>query len=210
MGWNIFQEENFRKGFTDHSTKSLIMSNLILIIIALIEDWELIIILFVYVIQSIIIGIFNMIRIISLKDFSVNGMQPPSTKSTKTSTALFFGFHYNFFHFVYFMFVFPETYELLSNNLLEIISVIAMIILFLINHYYSFRYNKERDLKRKIKISKLMFLPYARIFPMHLTLFIAAATMDIGVVGSKIALLSFLLLKTAADVVMHVIEHRCF
>lgn len=45
-----------------------------------------------------------------------------------------------------------------------------------------------------------MFYPYARIFPMHLTILLGATT--------GVPLLMFLVLKTIADGVMHVVEHR--
>ena len=48
-----------------------------------------------------------------------------------------------------------------------------------------------------------MFLPYVRIFPMHLM--IVAGSQYTG--NTTVALVTFLLLKTAADVAMHVIEH---
>jgi hypothetical protein len=47
-----------------------------------------------------------------------------------------------------------------------------------------------------------MFTPYVRIVPMHLTILLGAT------LGSGKGLLLFGVLKTLADVVMHVIEHR--
>jgi hypothetical protein len=52
-------------------------------------------------------------------------------------------------------------------------------------------------------IGTLMFFPYARVVPMHLLIVLAAS------LGSEsvTALLIFLLLKTGADVIMHMVEH---
>lgn len=47
-----------------------------------------------------------------------------------------------------------------------------------------------------------MFLPYARILPMHLAFVGGAAS------GGALALLFFSVLKTGADALMHVVEHR--
>ena len=77
--------------------------------------------------------------------------------------------------------------------------VVPTALLFLGNHVFSYFYNKPRDTGRQ-KIGTLMFYPYARIIPMHLTL-ILGVFLDGG-------LLLFLLLKTLADVIMHVVEHR--
>lgn len=49
-----------------------------------------------------------------------------------------------------------------------------------------------------------MFLPYARILPMHLTIILGGA---LGGEGAAVVLI-FGALKTAADVLMHHVEHR--
>jgi hypothetical protein len=59
----------------------------------------------------------------------------------------------------------------------------------------------QADLRNNPNIGTLMFLPYARIIPMHLTIVLA---LPLG--GG--ALWFFVLLKTAADVIMHKVEHR--
>ena len=74
---------------------------------------------------------------------------------------------------------------------------------FVFNHRYSYQHNKKRDSQRVPNIGTLMFFPYARIVPMHLTILLAAS---LG--GNSItALLVFLALKTIADVIMHMVEH---
>jgi hypothetical protein len=49
-----------------------------------------------------------------------------------------------------------------------------------------------------------MFLPYARILPMHLTILLG----DQPGAGDANAVLAFGALKTVADVLMHQVEHR--
>jgi len=89
---------------------SLLFSNLLTIYLAVSQDWSLITIMWVYWFQSVTIGFFNFIRILTLKDFStdgfkVNNRSVEATKKTKISTAIFFAFHYGFFHFVYAIFL---------------------------------------------------------------------------------------------------------
>ena len=77
------------------------------------------------------------------------------------------------------------------------------ITLFLFNHFFSYRYNLEKDLASTPDIGTMAFLPYARVVPMHLIIFIG---LQFGM-GSKIELFFFLLLKSGADLLMHVIQH---
>jgi len=62
-----------------------------------------------------------------------------------------------------------------------------------------------QDLAGTPNIGTLMFLPYARIVPMHLV--IVAGAVWTGR-ASGLALASFVALKTGADLIMHRAEHR--
>ena len=190
----------------DRSASLLIFSNLIVIVLALIQGWRLIELVWVYWLQNIIIGFFNWRRMMNLKQFSTenfksNGVQPPPTKKTRRSTALFFLFHYGFFHLVYLVFLvqFIDTFP--SQVLLH--GAIGMAIFFF-NHYFSYRYNRELDDATVPNIGSIMFLPYLRVIPMHLVILFGAGLDG----GSRGILIFFLLLKTTADVLMHTIEHR--
>ena len=190
---------------SDRSVVPLLLSNFLTIAWALFEGWRVIDVMLVYWVQSIVIGYFNYHRIMDLKEFStenfsINKRRPEPTAETKKHVALFFAAHYGAFHAVYFAFI-------VSNNSGEIslssIGIIACVVAFILNHQYSYRFNKERDSQRVPNIGTIMFFPYARIVPMHLLIGLAAS------LGSEsvIALLIFLLLKTGADVIMHVVEH---
>jgi hypothetical protein len=74
---------------------------------------------------------------------------------------------------------------------------------FLANHCFSFRYHLREDLERTRNLGSLMFFPYARILPMHLTIIFG------GFIAFRFAaVLLFLLLKTLADLAMHAVEHQ--
>jgi len=195
--------------FYDLSLWFLLFSNIVTIYFAITENWDLSVIVWVYWFQSITIGFFNFIRILQLKEFStenfqINGHSVQPTEKTKVSSALFFLFHFGFFHFVYFVFLSTGgiTFNETSQNTLNFVEVkyIALaVLLFFINHLFSFFYNKPQD-TRKQNIGSLMSYPYARIIPMHLT--IIFGTMFGG------ALSLFLTLKTFADIIMHIVEHN--
>ncbi|MFH1228068.1 MAG: DUF6498-containing protein [Planctomycetota bacterium] len=199
----------------DSSAWALVGSNLVTVALAVILKWGLLEILWIYWSQSVIIGIFNVVRILSLKEFSTTGLtmgdKPvPETPAGKRSVAGFFAFHYGFFHFGYMIFLFTPMN--MGNqdttawaSALGTVSPLAVILtagLFFANHLYSYRFNKESDTE-KPNLGTLMFFPYARIIPMHLIIMFGATT------GSG-ALVLFLLLKTAADVIMHAVEHAKF
>ncbi len=69
-------------------------------------------------------------------------------------------------------------------------------------HRASFKRNLEHDRQGCPSIDALMFLPYARIAPMHITLVFG---LTLGYAG---AVMMFGMLKTFADVLMHWLEHR--
>jgi len=189
----------------DPSASLLILSNLLVIVLAVVQRWQVIELLWVYWLQNIIIGFFNWRRMINLKEFSTdnlksNGLQAPPTRKTKRSMARFFLVHYGLFHAAYLFFLVQIIEDIPSQVLLHWAIGLAI---FFFNHYFSYRYNRELDDASLPNIGNIMFLPYLRVIPMHLVLGIAAS---IGV-RSLWSLLFFLLLKTIADVLMHVTEH---
>ena len=190
----------------EKSALFLILSNIFTIIIALLGHWRLSDVMWIYWGQNIVIGFFNWRRILCLKQFSTEGFtvndQPVApTKDTQRQTAAFFAVHYGFFHFIYCVFLFAERADLAR---LDILGVVVCIAVFAVNHRFSYRHNLQSDLARKPNIGTIMFFPYARIIPMHLTIILGSHF------GQHTAgtLVLFLGLKTLADLIMHLVEHR--
>ena len=110
----------------------------------------------------------------------------------------FFILHYGIFHLVYAVFLLSGEF---GDPRLDWDLVICAIA-FVFNHVYSYRYHLEMDRQGTPNIGTLMFTPYARIVPMHLTVLLGVnAAQSVGV-------LLFGILKTIADAVMHQIEHK--
>jgi hypothetical protein len=196
--------ENRKNYLFDYSTISLIISNLVVIVLAIIQNWELGTVLWVYWSQSVIIGVFNFFRIVYLKNFSTENftiadrpVQP--TEGTKLFTAFFFAFHYGFFHFVYAGFLGVDF--LFRHSEISLMSVLFGGGIFAINHFFSFQHNRANDERIKQNIGKLMFSPYFRIIPMHIFLVL-------GGISGGVGLVFFLILKGVADVIGHVSKHR--
>ena len=190
---------------SDRSVVPLLLSNCLTIAWALFEGWRIVDVMLVYWVQSVIIGYFNYHRIMDLQEFStenfsINKRRPEPTAETKKHVARFFAAHYGTFHAAYLAFILSSESGEIS---LSSIGLIACVIAFIFNHSYSYRFNKERDSQRVPNIGTLMFFPYARVVPMHLLIGMAASLGS----DSVTALLIFLLLKTGADVIMHMVEH---
>ena len=84
--------------FTKTSTLSLIFSNLLVVFFAIVDGISANEVLWIYWSQSVIIGIFNFINMITLKEFSTEGFkqgkkQMLPTRATAISSAVFFLFH---------------------------------------------------------------------------------------------------------------------
>ena len=192
------------------SLLSLLLVNVLVIAAGIKQGWSAQELMWIYWSQSVIIGFFNFIRIMSLKDFStegvkINGMTPDSGTGTKIYTAFFFAFHYGFFHLIYALFL--ATFSLGAGISFKWIFISASF--FFMNHLYSFLENFEKD-RTKQNIGRVMFFPYIRIIPMHMMLVFGGFFGLYGSLGAPNALplVIFLLMKTAADLAMHAIEHR--
>ena len=201
-----------------HTGIGILLGNLLAIGLAVTQDWDLRPMLAIYWAQSVIIGFFNFLRIIRLENFSTegftsNGKPVPETEKGKWSTAIFFAFHFGFFHLVYLVFLVGMAFDGGSGESGEAASWIpgkvdlfwigAAVLGFLASHWFSFRRNVAADLDGRPNLGTMMFLPYARIIPMHL-----AILLGFGLASNMLGVLLFSSLKTLADLLMHWVEHR--
>lgn len=213
-------KESVETSSRDYSGVGILVSNGLVIVYALIEGWSLGSMMSIYWAQSVIIGIFHFFRMLLLRSFCTdgftsNGQRVPENAKGKRSTAIFFAIHYGFFHLVYATFLIgfaatggsegeagateaPPLWGIGATGWF-VLSVLG----FVVGHGYSFYQNVRADLERKPNLGVMMFLPYARILPMHLAILFG------GQAGGGVnAMLLFSGLKTAADYLMHVVEHR--
>jgi hypothetical protein len=194
-----------RRGPGDRSVVFLLLSNLFTILLALYQQWDVGELMWVYWGRSVVIGYFNVHRILDLRRFStegftINNRPVKPTRKTRRDTAVFFALHYGFLHFACLVFLVNDTQV---QVVLAWAGVAVCVFAFYLNHRFSYRYNREREEGRVPNIGSIMFFRYVRIIPMHLM--IVAGSRLTGESGK--GLLVFLLLKTVADVAMHVIEH---
>jgi hypothetical protein len=183
----------------------LVLSNIFTIAVAVIEQWNLSKLLWIYWGQSVIIGYFNWRRIRCLKEFSTDGLkindQPVlPNKITQLKIASIFAISYGCFHLMYFAFLSAVKSDL---SQLEIFSAGMCLAVFLFNHWFSFKQNLEKYVNRTPNIGNILFFPFARVLPMHITA-VAGSFLEEYSTG---ILILFLSLKTIADLMMHLIEH---
>ena len=147
--------------------------------------------------QSIIIGIAYFFRILNLKrfksDVSNNTGKLPENSRTKTTVAFMHAWLYAFCHVIYLIFLVVRTEMDLALDTGFWISLA----IFSVNHFWSYRYHFEVDRQGKPSLSAIFLVPYIRILPMHLTI----------ISGLDWGLVKFVILKTIADMVMHLVEH---
>ena len=187
----------------DSSVWSLLAVNALTLVAALHLDWSAQSLMLVYWSQSVVIGVSYFFRILSLEKFStenfyINNRPVAPTSSTKIQVGLFFAMHYGLFHFVYFVFLVAAPDDPVSLDTAFWVCAAA----FAVSHFWSYRYNRDIDRRGTPNIGTLMFTPYLRILPMHITIIIGG-----HLIGSGATLLVFGGLKTLADVGMHLVEH---
>ena len=191
--------------YGDRSVLFLLLSNLFTIVLAVLQQWDVYTLMWIYWGQSVVIGYFNVHRILDLekfstKNFTINDKPVDPTPETQRKTAGFFALHYGLFHFAYLVFLLGEAG---IQHTFPLIYVALCMLAFYFNHRFSYHYNRERERDDIPNIGHIMFFPYLRIIPMHLMIVMGGKFLG----SNSSALLTFLLLKAAADVTMHMVEH---
>jgi hypothetical protein len=197
---------NPRDLVSDPTAWSLIFSNLLTIAFAVLEKWNAVTVLWLYWWQSVVIGFFNVVKILSLQEFSTEGFKLSNTParpttSTKVFTAFFFLFHYGFFHLVYAIFLSSSIFGRHRSSVSMPGFFDANLAVFFANGLFTFIQRKEWSRKNE-NIGTVMFAPYYRIIPMHFTIIFG------GFFGPGAVLYLFLFLKTASDLISHAISHK--
>jgi len=174
---------------------------------SVILDWKLLSLLGVFWCQSVIIGYFWFRRLHQLKKFSTQGFEindraVDPTPETRRTTANFFALHFGGFHVAYFAFL-SGAGAFASTGWLWIALIAAS---FAYSHWNSYRSNIAADNRGCPNIGTMLFLPYARVIPMHLMI-VLGGTLTTDEV-SRAALVGFGILKTLADLCMHAVEHK--
>ena len=152
---------------------------------------------FLYWGQSVLIGLFNFVDLLTVKNvlpggIKING-EPGDSSLSKGCTATFFLVHYGIFHFVYGIFILIQ-----SKFNIDFRFVLIGLAAFLLNLFIQFLRQKKWEKTHAVNTSAMFFLPYLRILPMHLMI------LGPAFLNWKASTI-FLVLKTFADVIMYLI-----
>ena len=189
----------------------VVTTNLAAIAIAWWQHWPLVTLLWPYWMQSVIIGWYSRRRILALREFSLentSGFDHGSPEATKHHTARFFTLHYGIFHLVYALFLWGFTRGGMRGvaayhvTALDWLFMAALAVSFILTHRASYERIMAADQQGRPNIGGVMFLPYLRIVPMHLTIIVGIGA---GYTGGVVL---FGALKTLADALMHWVEYR--
>ena len=160
-------------------------------------------IIWLYWFQSVLIGAFNFLDMITLQkvdvtDVTINGKQATS-RQAKGCFPLFFLVHYGIFHVVYLLFL-AMDFTLSDTNFTYLKWALASVLL---QQFIHFVQTKVKYSSVARNIGSMFFIPYLRIVPMHLTILLPKF------LGWTPAL-TFLILKTVVDVIGHLITTRYY
>lgn len=192
-----------QKILRDPSLWTLILLNLLFIYEFRDDPKQYTSIIWLYWVQSVMIGAFNFFDMITLNKVDVSNFKidnrPATVKQAKGCLPIFFLFHYGIFHIVYFVFLLVD-FKLSDTNFTYMKWAIGGILL---QQIIQFTQNKIRYLETPRSISTMFFIPYLRIVPMHLTILLPKF---IGYTPG----ITFLVLKTVFDVIGYLITTRYF
>jgi hypothetical protein len=206
---------------------SLIAVNLVTIVFAIMGNWDLASVIFIYWAQSVIIGIFAFLSILFVDTSAIAdtmaenpavpgavlGSPAPVRKLQaaflKLFLAGFFAVHYGAFHAGYLFFI--TGFSLFGPVSYDDPGILISVGLFLAIHAWSFLFYRKSGKAAALGMMTQFMEPYARIFPMHLTIifgsFIILGLQFFGITTTLPVLVFFLVLKTVADISAHVKKH---
>jgi hypothetical protein len=171
----------------------LVLANLVPISGILFFDWDVFSILFFYWLESAVVGVFNVAKMLTIKPAG----------NHKLSGVIFFIIHYSAFMFGHGLFIF----ELFSPVEIKATTVLLAVVSLTISHGYSFITNYiGRKENEKVSISEQMVAPYSRIMVMHVTIIFCAFIINLFSTA-RVILILLIVLKVVIDVVAHIREH---
>ncbi|MDB4369361.1 DUF6498-containing protein [Akkermansiaceae bacterium] len=185
---------------------ALLIANLIPLWGVFFKEWSSQEVLVVYWLENVAVGLINIFKILTNR-------HEKTLRPAALFLAVFFTVHYGIFTFVHGAFVFSELngftmMDATAGMKQAFIDYNIVFLGFLASHLFSFvvNYHGKGEAKR-LELAKVMFLPYPRIFVLHLTIILGG--MLVMALGSPAALVVLLvILKTIGDVMLHLREHR--
>ena len=193
------------------SALALILANLVPLFGVLGLGWNAAAIVVFYWAENLVVGFFNILRMrrargpLEASGMTLNGR--PVTEASRSALIAFFALHYGMFtlgHGVFVLAAFGSKFEGSLRDLGTAFLFLA------VSHGVSYRRNfLGQGEYLRVSFAALFWLPYKRIFIMHLTIILGGAWAQSK--GSPVpALILMVGLKTLIDLVCHLAERRAF
>ncbi len=189
----------------DLSLFSLVITNIIVIVIAIIQKWDFPILFSVYIAQTQIIAFFYFFKIIFKKNTITYGLTinkktiNPTITNKLILALLYYGGFYLVMRIVYFFAQFL-SFTVPGLNLSKMATAFVGIVIFFINHLISFIVNFKIDSEKEETLKELMIAPYLRIIPIIIISFF-------GILLNFLSII-FLILKAIVDIYSHNYIHQ--
>jgi len=192
------------------STASLIIFNLIPLIGVCLFGWSLAAIMVLYWFENVIIGFYNVLKMIMAQGktpkIRLRSGSKPVTTAQKPFLIVFFIVHFGIFtlgHGVFVMVLFGKG---LQNIWGLLPAALSLFVSHGISMYHNFIRNGEN---KRVAFQDLFFQPYNRILIMHITIILgASAALILNLPAIILVVLIFL--KILVDVLSHLNEHKKF
>ncbi|MHC4753826.1 MAG: DUF6498-containing protein [Planctomycetota bacterium] len=201
------------RDFLANSVLFLILSNLIVIGWAIKEKWDIVFVLWLYWAQSLIIGIFWFLKITSHPDLFYipfgSGINEHADFDIfqRLRTAFSFLFAYCFAHFIFIKLVYLGVFGRLTGEF-PVREFTVICVVFVINQIFTYAEDLHIP-QRPVSFASFVALPFLRVIPMFGIIVVGVSLQEYNPDGQDVLIL-FLLLKTVADVVMHVVQKNFF
>lgn len=197
------QNSSTRNIFSDPEFWMILFFNGLFIYLYLTNDISVGEIVWIYYLQSVLIGFQYFVRMIA-------GARRSNAKG-KYFTPMFFALHYGLFHLVYFVFLtlMSASENGPKANLLHVLYGFAALF---INMLFSLTSDLKGDKAQNRDGSSLFFTPYLRIVPMHLFIIMGFNAVVDNNADSwffrQDAFIIFIILKTISDLLLHIIVNK--
>jgi hypothetical protein len=217
------------------STLLLIAVNLLTIVLAWVEQWNVFALMILYVLQGIIIGGVHYFKVLRLTNFStenftknfplqINGryldISSLDKETAKQKAAGFFLMGYMGFHIVYLLFlgvfmflgsfnvsVDPSAKVVFTPIFAQVfnVSFLVAVLGFLLTHVVSFYLFKDEQ-NQPVNLGVFLREPLLRIIPIHVTIILFFIIMNMFK-HQFIVVIFFLGLKMLLDIYLHLSQH---
>ena len=183
----------------------LVTANIIPLFGVIFLDWSIFQILFIYWLETAIIGFFNIFKIIKVEGF----LNISSITSFLIHYGIFMLGHLAFIVAFFTSEIFPNP-TLPSITILSVESILIPFVILCISHGLSFFFNFiQKEEYKKVTVEGQKQAPYSRVVIMHATVIFGGWL--IGIFGNPLfGLVVLVVLKIIIDIVKHIKEHNKF